>query len=201
MDRLNEKVAQAYVRRFCEIPTEGSECCKTEKIKYAIVSLLSQGEKLVLIFILAFCVGMLKESLIVLITLLLTRTYLGGTHKGGFISCLLHTTSVFAAAVFFGNYAGRVQSAIYIVFTVYFIMIICLSPIPSQAKPHFSKKRKRVIRKNAMKAMLVLVLLCGVLKNDVVYIVATLFLVEVDAMFAVLRLEVRKLEKTNRLHQ
>lgn len=192
MDRFNELVAQAYIKRFCSMSEEESVIHTNQKIEYAIVSVLSQGEKMIIIFLCAILLGMFPESLLIFLTILLTRRYLGGTHEGGYASCLLHSMCFFLCVLMAGKYISIDYILALTVFVLYLVMLICFAPIPSKQKPYYSKERRLAIKKRAAWGILILFILAHVFRENMGYIIWALLIIELDAVIAVVGREVKK---------
>lgn len=184
MDKYNERIAQAYIKRFYSMSDEKNAIYEKQKIEYAIVLILSQGEKLIIIFICAALLGMFKESLIIFATIFLTRRYLGGTHENGYFSCLMHSLCFFLCALLTGKYIPIDTFWIIPVFIIHIIMIICFAPIPSKQKPFFSRERRMKIKKKSLAGALTLFIMTNMLREHMGYIMWTLLITELDALIA-----------------
>ncbi|MBO5425224.1 MAG: accessory gene regulator B family protein [Lachnospiraceae bacterium] len=187
MDCLNEKIALLYTKKYCAGYEESVQEEYSQKIIFSIVAILSQTEKLLLVMI-PFCmIGRFVEYLVLLLTLFLSRVYMGGVHKNSFLACLIHTQIIFFLAFFGGSYISTNIVNVILIFIIEIMIILMWAPIPSKVKPFYSKKRKKHIKKRGIYATIVLGVSSFFLWRYISYICSMLICVQVDAFCAVIR--------------
>lgn len=189
MDYINEKLALAYFNKYCVNYDEDVREIYLQKIVYSIVSILSQFEKLMLIALMFSLFGKTREFAIMLLVLILSRMYVGGTHKEKFVECLLHTGMIFTLGYIFGIFVEINIIIMIMVFLVELVLIFLYAPIPSKARPIYSIQRRKSIKKRGVVATLILLIISLILQRYVPYICGIIILTEIDAMYAVLKKE------------
>ncbi|KJS17462.1 MAG: hypothetical protein VR69_05020 [Peptococcaceae bacterium BRH_c4b] len=129
---------------------------KRAKISYGLEATIGAIIKIVLFPVVFFLFGVLKQSLIALLTIAILRYASGGTHCKTFIRCLFVSTALlvsigmFAKALVINNYLY------YVLNIVCFIIIVLRSPVDPPEKP-IKTKQKRYIMK--LLSTLILILL------------------------------------------
>lgn len=189
MERVNELIVNAYIQKTCQNGEFAEDRVRQEKIRYMLILVLSEIEKLVVIFALSLLIGRGWEFFFVTATFGLTRVYLGGSHEGGFFSCLIHSTCIFAS-VYILSWLIPLEGQLWIpvlVFILHCVLLYCYAPIPSRAKPHYSEKRRRMFRRRGAVAAAILGVVMLLIPAEISCIAWTVLMVDADAFYEVIR--------------
>jgi accessory gene regulator B len=115
---------------------------KIEEIAYGLEGIYLTITKLVIIFLLAFLLGIVKEVLLLLITYNIIRTNAFGIHATKSIYCLICSIIFFVGGVYICNY---LYLPLWLKIVLSVICIICLfkyAPADTEKRPIINKKKR-----------------------------------------------------------
>lgn len=119
----------------------------TEKLNYAIFSILSESIKIIFLLLFFILLGKINYFLLSFGITFSIRIFAGGHHFQGFMKCLLFSLLFFIFTCILIIYIPSFFTKIY-----YFILIICIiitmiyAPRPSKNRPIISTKRILCLR-------------------------------------------------------
>lgn len=121
-----------------------------EILKYGIEVLFMNVSKLMLIYLLAFILGYLLETIFVTIIFGFIRSFASGLHVKGFFKCLGFSMTIFvfiiaASSMFDLSMIFKVIISIALVIGIYMY-----SPADTEEKPYFDAKNRKTLRRNAL---------------------------------------------------
>ena len=117
-----------------------------EKIRYGLEGLYLMITKLIIIFILALILDIVKETLLLFVIFSGLRFFGFGVHAKTSFQCLIYSTLLFIVLPYiFYNIEINLITEI-IIFTICFINLLIFAPSDSENR-RFKKKRKYLIRK------------------------------------------------------
>jgi len=119
------------------------------KINFAIKSILSEGSKFIIMFIIFFMLGTEKYFLLSFIILCPIRAYSGGIHFYTYKSCLAFSMLIFFITSYLTpKYIGQVPLIIHLILSILSLIIIY------KKSPQVSKYRKKMRMYNDPKIIL-----------------------------------------------
>lgn len=117
---------------------------KLEEIRYGLESIYLTYTKIFLIFVLAYFLGIIKETLLLLVTYNIIRTFAFGIHATKSIYCLITSLMLFIGGVYVVKYMSL---NIYVKAIISIILLICIykyAPADTYKRPLINeRKRKR----------------------------------------------------------
>ena len=96
---------------------------KLEEIRYGLESIYLTYTKIFLIFVLAYFLGIIKETLLLLVTYNIIRTFAFGIHATKSIYCLITSLILFIGGVYVVKYMSL---NIYVKAIISIILLICI---------------------------------------------------------------------------
>lgn len=112
------------------------------KIRYAIISVLSESSKFLFMLLIFSLMGRTKEFLVALIVLLSIRNFTGGIHLKHYISCLCFSIGFLALILLFASTFRIPESMQAIIMELGIMLVYWIGPISSDSRPEPSKKQK-----------------------------------------------------------
>ncbi|MBQ9013344.1 MAG: accessory gene regulator B family protein [Bacilli bacterium] len=116
---------------------------KLDEIMYGVEGIYLTITKTIIIFILAFILGIAKNLLFLLLTFNFIRLFAFGMHANNSITCLIFSSIIFLLGAFACKYLVINNYMIYILYTLCIIIIAIFSPADTVKRP-LIKKRKRI---------------------------------------------------------
>lgn len=134
---------------------------KLEEIEYGLETIYLTVTKLIIIFGVAFILGIVKETIVLLICYNLIRSSAYGLHASKSIYCLISSLLLFIGGVYVSIYLSSIPLYIKIVLGLLsIIMIIKYAPADTVKRPLInSKKRKRFKIISIIKSIIYLLLI------------------------------------------
>ena len=183
MNQLNQKLAERfvnYVKKYREL-----EAIQSVKIKYSFCAILSEVEKIGMLF-LVFCLCKReKEFLIILMLLAITKHYTGGVHFSSVCSCFFSSLAIITMIILCGSHIELLRIQKILIYLSSLLMSYLFAPIQSKNHLIMSQSQKRQIKVKCIVWIIALYILTEVLqirKGD--YVTWTLLLVEIDLLVA-----------------
>lgn len=122
-------------------PTYSEE--KLEEIKYGLESIYLTYSKIFIIITLSYFLGIIKETLLLLITYNIIRTFAFGIHATKSIYCLLASLTLFIGGVYVVKY---IDLNVYIKVITSILLLICIykyAPADTHKRPLINKKKRK----------------------------------------------------------
>lgn len=131
----------AYIKKN----TEYDEI-KLKEIEYGIVSIYLTFSKIIIVLIIAFILGIIKDVIIFMVFFNILRTTGFGLHATKSWICLLSTTLLFIGIPILCNYI-KINSIIKIIVCIIGILLMFKnSPADTKKKPIINKKRRFILK-------------------------------------------------------
>lgn len=113
------------------------------KINYALVAILGETLKLIILIIIFLLVNKVVFFLFSLIILILIRTFSGGLHFKTFNGCLLFSIMLFIITCLAATALPQLPNSCYYIFGFFSVLLIFVNaPCPSFKRPIKNKKRR-----------------------------------------------------------
>lgn len=122
-------------------PTYSEE--KLEEIKYGLESIYLTYSKIFIIITLSYFLGIIKETLLLLVTYNIIRTFAFGIHATKSIYCLLASLTLFIGGVYVVKY---IDLNVYIKVITSILLLICIykyAPADTHKRPLINKKKRK----------------------------------------------------------
>ena len=119
---------------------------KMEEIEYGLVGLYLTISKLIIIFLIAFLLGILKEVLIFMVTYNIIRTTSFGLHATKSWICLVSSTLIFISAPVLCNLLTLPIWLRIIIGIICICLVFKNSPADTEKRPIVSPKRRRTYK-------------------------------------------------------
>ncbi len=118
-----------------------------ENIKYSLLTVLSESEKLIILSIIFLTLGKFNELIIVALALSSIRVFAGGLHFAKFWSCFAFTLIFFILCILVMPNIFYLSNEVRIIaLSLGVIVNFMLAPICSKHRPIYSKERKMRFR-------------------------------------------------------
>ena len=115
---------------------------KLDEIMYGIEGIYLTITKTIIIFSLAFILGIAKELLFLLITFNIIRLFAFGIHAGSSTTCLIFSSILFLGSAFLCKHLVIDKNIILITYFIIFILICLFSPADTVKRPLIKKKKR-----------------------------------------------------------
>ena len=120
---------------------------RAEVINYGLQNIVGEIPKIILVFIIAFILGILKEVLLMFIVLIPYKGASGGFHLKTHLGCIIGTTAFYCGIVLFSQYVVLEEIVKYILVGISWIfgmfMIKLYAPADTENVPILSKKDRK----------------------------------------------------------
>lgn len=116
---------------------------KLEEIRYGLESIYLTYTKIFLIFVLAYFLGIIKETLLLLVTYNIIRTFAFGIHATKSIYCLITSLILFIGGVYVVKYMSL---NIYVKAVISIILLICIykyAPADTYKRPLINERKRK----------------------------------------------------------
>ena len=141
---------------------------KLEEIEYGLEAIYITLEKSVVIFTVAFILGILKELLILLLFYNFIRMPSFGLHATKSSICLISSLLLFIGCAFLARYLYIPFSIKYVIGIIGFIFILKNAPADTYKRPIVNPKRRLVYKIISSMIALIYVLLCLCIKDNII---------------------------------
>ena len=118
---------------------------KLEEIRYGLESIYLTYTKIFLIFVLAYFLGIIKETLLLLVTYNIIRTFAFGIHATKSIYCLITSLMLFIGGVYVVKYMSL---NIYVKAIISIILLICIykyAPADTYKRPLINERKRNPV--------------------------------------------------------
>ena len=134
---------------------------RLEEISYGLETLYLTVTKLVVIFGLAYLLGILKEVVLLLLCYNLIRSTAYGLHASKSIYCLISSITLFIGGVYLSKYIATIPLVIKIVLcTISIILLLKYAPADTVKRPLINAKKRMILKiKSCIKGIIYLILI------------------------------------------
>ena len=134
---------------------------RLEEISYGLETLYLTVTKLVVIFGLAYLLGILKEVVLLLLCYNLIRSTAYGLHASKSIYCLISSITLFIGGVYLSKYIATIPLVIKIVLcTISIILLLKYAPADTVKRPLINAKKRWILKiKSCIKGIVYLILI------------------------------------------
>lgn len=134
---------------------------RLEEISYGLETLYLTVTKLVVIFGLAYLLGILKEVVLLLLCYNLIRSTAYGLHASKSIYCLISSITLFIGGVYLSKYIATIPLVIKIVLcTISIILLLKYAPADTVKRPLINAKKRKILKvKSCIKGIVYLILI------------------------------------------
>jgi len=117
-----------------------------EKIDYGIQVIILNISKLILLFITAYLLGILKYTVIAFIVFAIIRTFASGVHANSSLQCIIINYILFLGNVYLSLNLSVNIIVRSILFTISILLILLYAPGDTEERPLVSKKLRRDLK-------------------------------------------------------
>ena len=150
-----------------------------KKLKYGLEILFINFSKIIFFIFIALILGILKSSLIIILSFAFIRFYAFGFHAKTNLGCLLLTTIIFIIGSFIPEILTITNSIISIMFILSIILLYLYSPADSEARPLIGKELRKILKFKSIKAEIILLIISLLIKShNIKFFIAYGILVE-----------------------
>lgn len=129
-----------------------------EKMKYVLLSLLSEITKFMLIISFFLIMHKLPELIVSTIVLICIRCFTGGIHLKHYLSCLILTFCIFFIGIYILPMLISINSfGMILVLNICIILIYLIGPVPSSYRPPLSAEQKNKCKIIAVTTILIFI--------------------------------------------
>ena len=134
---------------------------RLEEISYGLETLYLTVTKLIVIFGLAYLLGILKEVVLLLLCYNLIRSTAYGLHASKSIYCLISSITLFIGGVYLSKYIATIPLVIKILLcTISIILLLKYAPADTVKRPLINAKKRRILKiKSCIKGIVYLILI------------------------------------------
>ena len=115
---------------------------KIDEIMYGLEGIYLTITKTIIIFAIAFILGIQKELLILLLSFNFIRLFAFGMHANNSITCLIFSSSLFLGGAALIKYVDINGYLLYFLFLISFIIITIFAPSDTVKRPLIKKKKR-----------------------------------------------------------
>lgn len=115
---------------------------KIDEVMYGIEGIYLTITKTIVIFILAFILGVAKELLFLLITFNFIRMFAFGMHANKSWICLVFSSILFLGGAFLSKYIVLDKVVLYLLYLIAFILVTIYAPADTVKRPLIKKKKR-----------------------------------------------------------
>lgn len=133
LNSIRSKIKQQYPKYTNE---------KLDEIMYGVEGIYLTVTKTIIIFTLAFLLGIFKELFFLLLTFNIIRLFAFGMHASKSWICLIFSSAIFIGGAFLCKYIIIPENILYILYLMVFIMVLLFSPADTVKRPLLKRKKR-----------------------------------------------------------
>ena len=141
---------------------------KLEEIRYGLESIYLTYTKIFVIFVLAYFLGIIKETLLLLLTYNIIRTFAFGIHATKSIYCLITSLMLFIGGVYIVKYMSL---NIYVKIIISIMLLICIykyAPADTYKRPLINERKRKKYKVISTVLGIAYVILIIILNNNII---------------------------------
>lgn len=149
-EKLNQNLAEFVLNYILADKRNDVSEEHIDVLRYGLLSILSEGEKILLLFIIFLVMHSLIAFVGSFFILISIRIFAGGSHRNTMTGCFLQSLITMGAIIFLSNQINTMPWAFCVVSVGLGIVILKKAPIVSGKRGGYSENRKIVFRKRAL---------------------------------------------------
>lgn len=141
---------------------------KLEEIRYGLESIYLTYTKIFVIFVLAYFLGIIKETFLLLLTYNIIRTFAFGIHATKSIYCLITSLMLFIGGVYIVKYMSL---NIYVKTIISIMLLICIhkyAPADTYKRPLINERKRKKYKVISTILGIAYVILIIILNNNII---------------------------------
>ncbi len=138
-----------------------------EKIQYGIDVILINIFKLIILFLTAYLLGILKYTVIAFISFAILRGFASGVHANSSINCIIMNYIIFLGNVYLSLNFLISKVWMMIIFIISIIFVILYAPADTEERPLISKKVRDALKIKAILIVLFFSIITLAMKNSI----------------------------------
>lgn len=164
---------------------ENYSVLEKEKLRYGIQIILSEFNKLLIIYLVAFLLNCVMPTLVTHLTFLLLRQVCLGYHFKSLYTCIGWSMITFPIAIKFLTELNRDFSGVflYAIFCILLLTIYILAPKGTENQPIISEKHRNYLRKKMSVRLLVIIAVFCFSSEEIKILIAYGVFLEVIMLF------------------
>lgn len=152
-EKVNEKLA-CFIMGI--IQTENHDDVMIQKVKYSLLVLLSEFEKLLCLLFLFGALHRLLEFFVLFLTIIPIRIFMGGSHRKTMLGCFIQSLAIFGMAMALSETFTMNSIVKWMVYGILLLEIWMSTPIPSANRMNYNKAQKMGFKAKALTVLLIL---------------------------------------------
>lgn len=141
---------------------------KIDEIMYGVEGIYLTITKTIIIFALAFILGIAKELLFLLLAFNFIRLFAFGMHANNSITCLIFSSSLFLGGALLCKYINFNDIFLYLLYFISFIIICLYAPADTVKRPLIKRKKRIRFKILSIITVLLYFLITLFIKNTLV---------------------------------
>ncbi|HAN10828.1 MAG TPA: hypothetical protein DCP90_09505 [Clostridiales bacterium] len=155
--KLVEKISVKttdFIGTYCSLSEE-----ELQKVKYGIDILILNSYKLVIVFFLAYLLGILLQTFLFMLSYGFIRLFAFGMHARHGTTCLLLTTIIFIGLTYYSPLILLNHFQISVLFIINITAIILFAPADTEKKPIVNPQKRKSLKFKSITALTFLYLI------------------------------------------
>ena len=141
---------------------------KIDEIMYGLEGIYLTITKTIIIFLIAWILGIAKELLFLLISFNIIRLFAFGMHADNSTTCLLFSSIIFLSSAAICKYVTLNITLIYIIYSIILIIIIKYAPADTVKRPLINKKKKRIWKILSILTTIIFFITTLIINNNII---------------------------------
>ena len=146
-EQFNEK---AVSRIMCFLETNKTDEITKQKVRYTLLVILGEAEKIVILSVIFGILGYMAEFLIAFLGLAVLRMFMGGSHRKTMLGCFFQSGINFTIVLAFGRYIQIGDAIAVLIYLLGIVIIWNYAPVMSQRRIVYSKARQSMFKLKAL---------------------------------------------------
>ncbi|HBY21099.1 MAG: hypothetical protein A2Y24_07320 [Clostridiales bacterium GWE2_32_10] len=155
--KLTEKTSTKitnFISEHCNLSVE-----ELQKVKYGIDILILNSYKLVIVFFLAYLLGILTQIFLFMLSYGFIRAFAFGMHARKGSTCLIATCLIFLGLTYYSPLILLDNLYISVLFIINIISLMLFAPADTEKRPIINPKKRKILRIKAISALTLLYLI------------------------------------------
>ena len=168
-----------------------------EKMEYSFTVIITELEKIVMLFLIFSFFHKALELIIAMVTLMLIRPYTGGLHFKKFFSCFAFSLMVFSITIFGLTHITISYTALVFIYIASTMSFIILAPISSKTRPKYSKSKRMTFKFIAIFMTTLFFVAYIILHKEYPYFNQSIWIIALQSIQLIIAKGVRSYEKNH----
>ena len=139
---------------------------KIDEIMYGIEGIYLTITKTVIIFFVAFILGVAKELFFILIAFNIIRIFAFGMHADSSLTCLIFSSVVFLGSSIISKYIIINKIFVILIYSIIFLLILKYAPADTVKRPLINQKKRIVWKIMSFITILIYFIITMIFKNN-----------------------------------